>query len=97
MKSWRDAWRDGQLAGATASVLSAAVLAEASHIETGSPFTCLNSTSHWLWGAEAARHHAPSLTPLIPGITTSLKSTWMSGADWRIRSASAPLLASRTS
>ena len=61
MKSWRDAWRDGQLAGATASVLSAAVLAEASHIETGSPFTCLNSTSHWLWGAEAARHHAPSL------------------------------------
>ena len=61
MKSWRDAWRDGQQAGGTASVLSAAVLSEASRIQTGSPFTCLNSTSHWIWGGEAARHHAPSL------------------------------------
>lgn len=67
MKSWRDAWRDGNLAGTFASVLSAAVLAEASRRETGSPFACLNATSHWIWGDEAAKHQSPSIRYTVNG------------------------------
>ena len=67
MKGWDDAWRDGNQSGAIASLLSAAVLAEASRRETGSPFTCLNATSHWIWGDEAARHRAPSLRRTAAG------------------------------
>ncbi len=61
MKSWRQAWKDGNEAGATASLLSAAVLAVASKRETGSPFACLNATSHWIWGDGAACHQEASL------------------------------------
>ena len=61
MKSWQLAWRHGIQAGGVASVQSAAALALASSREAGSPFACLNATSHWLWGDEAARHQAASL------------------------------------
>jgi hypothetical protein len=61
MKTWEDALRDGHRAGIIASLLSAAVLAEASRREARSPFACLNATSHWVWGDEAARHQAPTL------------------------------------
>ena len=56
MKSWRLALGDGCRSGAVASLLSAFVLAIASRSETGSPFACLNATSHWLWKDESARH-----------------------------------------
>ncbi len=61
MKRWEQAWRDGNQSGTIASLLSAAVLAEASRRETGSPYACLNATSHWIWGDEAARQQAPTL------------------------------------
>jgi hypothetical protein len=67
VKRWAQAWRDGNRSGALASLLSAAVLAEASRRETGSPFACLNSTSHWIWGDEAARHEAASLSHTAAG------------------------------
>ena len=61
MKPWRRAWNDGNEAGAVASLLSAAVLALASRREAGSPYACLNATSHWIWGDGAAGHQGPSL------------------------------------
>ena len=61
MKTWRRAMVDGAAVGAVASVLSTAVLAAASRRETGSWSACLNATSHWAWGDEAARHLEPSL------------------------------------
>jgi hypothetical protein len=61
MKSWRHALDAGTRAGAVASLLSAAVLALASKREAGSPYACLNATSHWIWGDEAAVHQGPSL------------------------------------
>jgi hypothetical protein len=67
VKSWRAAWHDGNQAGALASLLSAAVLAEASRRETGSPFACLNATSHWIWGGEAAGHQSFSLRYTVNG------------------------------
>ena len=67
MKPWDQAWRGGNQSGAIASLLSAAVLAQASRRETGSPFACLNATSHWIWGDEAARHQAPSLSHTAAG------------------------------
>jgi len=61
MKPWRRAWDDGTTAGAVASILSASVLALASKKEAGSACSCLNATSHWIWGDGAALHDAPSL------------------------------------
>jgi hypothetical protein len=61
MKSWRHALDAGTRAGAVASLLSAAVLALASKREAGSPYACLNATSHWIWGDDAAGHQGPSL------------------------------------
>ena len=52
---------DGAAVGAVASVLSTAVLALASRRATGSWSACLNATSHWVWGDEAADHLEPSL------------------------------------
>lgn len=37
------------------------MLAAASRRETGSWSACLNATSHWIWGDEAAEHLEPSL------------------------------------
>lgn len=67
MKDWQGAWRDGHQSGTIASLLSAAVLAEGSRRETGSPYACLNATSHWVWGDEAAAHEAPSLRHTAAG------------------------------
>lgn len=61
MKSWPQALKDGTQAGSVASLLSAGVLSLASQGETGSPYTCLNATSHWVWGDRAAGHLEPSL------------------------------------
>ncbi|HZH06071.1 MAG TPA: hypothetical protein VEY69_05290 [Lautropia sp.] len=61
MKPWRRAWYDGNEAGAVASLLSAAVLALGSRREAGSPYACLNATSHWIWGDGAAGHQGPSV------------------------------------
>lgn len=67
MKPWDHAWHDGHQSGTIASVLSAVVLAEGSRRETGSPWACLNATSHWIWGDEAARHEAPSFSHTAAG------------------------------
>ena len=67
MKDWKVASRDGAQAGTIASLLSAGVLAEASRREAGSPFACVNATSHWIWGDQAARHQTPSLRHSVTG------------------------------
>lgn len=78
MKPWASALKDGCRSGAVASVLSAGVLALASRAETGSPYACLNATSHWVWGDRAAGHSEPCLryTALGYGIHHAASCFW---------------------
>lgn len=66
MITWKQAWREGAVAGSLASLLSAAYLAVAGgrRGETAAP---LNAVSHWFFGDRALREDEPSLLYTVTG------------------------------
>jgi hypothetical protein len=58
--AWRQALREGLVAGSLASLLSTAVLAAAGRRDAGSAWAPVNAVSHWLWGREALEQDEPS-------------------------------------
>jgi hypothetical protein len=61
MNSWKQALRDGALAGSVASVLSTVALVLSGQQRERKPVAPVNATSHWVWGDPALREDRPSL------------------------------------
>jgi len=53
---WRGTLLRGLFSGTLASLISTAIIARRSVVETGSPFSGTDATSHWIWGEKAQRH-----------------------------------------
>lgn len=70
MNSWKNALREGAVAGTFASILSTAVLATAGRRQAGSAVAPTNAVSHWLWGEESLRAQRPSLRHTLIGYLT---------------------------
>jgi hypothetical protein len=68
--NWGRVLRNSVISGASASLLSTAVLALRGQREAGSPFAPTNAVSHWLWGERAARADKPSLRHTLLGYLT---------------------------
>jgi hypothetical protein len=64
---WRDALREGAIAGSAAGVASAAALALAGRRQDGAAAAPANATSQWLWGDRALREDRPSLRHTATG------------------------------
>lgn len=69
MTSWKQALREGAVAGSLASVLSAAYLALAGD-RRGQPAAPLNAVSHWFFGDRALREDEPSVLFTVTGYLT---------------------------
>lgn len=67
MHSWRDALREGVVAGTAASLASAAALALAGRREDGRAAAPLNAVSHWFFGRKAFRKDGPSARHTLTG------------------------------
>lgn len=67
---WREALREGAVAGTVAGVLSTVVLALAGRWQAGSAAAPVNAASHWLWGDESLREDAPTWRHTLPGFLT---------------------------
>lgn len=59
-ENWKQALREGAIAGSCASVASAAALLAAGRHNGQHPAAPVNAVSHWLWGDPALRRDAPS-------------------------------------
>lgn len=60
MDPWKDAVREGVLAGSVASVLSAAALVAGGIRENGAAAAPVNAISHWFWDRRALRQDGTS-------------------------------------
>lgn len=69
MTTWKQALREGVVAGSLASVFSAAYLAWAGN-RRGEPAAPLNAVSHWFFGNRALREDEPSLLYTAAGYVT---------------------------
>jgi hypothetical protein len=67
MNPWKQALKEGAIAGSAASALSAAALVAAGRIENKDAAAPVNAVSHWLWGRPALRQNGPSLRFTLPG------------------------------
>jgi hypothetical protein len=68
--AWRQALREGAVAGTAAGVLSTAALALAGRRETGSAAAPINAASHWLWGDASLREDRPTWRHTFAGALT---------------------------
>ena len=69
MTTWKQALREGVVAGSLASVFSAAYLAWAGN-RRGEPAAPLNAVSHWFFGNRALREDEPSMLYTATGYVT---------------------------
>lgn len=69
MTTWKQALREGVVAGSLASVFSAAYLAWAGN-RRDEPAAPLNAVSHWFFGNRALREDEPSLMYTATGYVT---------------------------
>lgn len=69
MTTWKQALREGVVAGSLASVFSAAYLAWAGN-RRDQPAAPLNAVSHWFFGNRALREDEPSLMYTATGYVT---------------------------
>ncbi len=69
MPSWKQALREGVVAGSLASFLSAAYLAWAGG-RRGTPAAPVNAVSHWFFGDRSLRRDEASLTYTLTGYLT---------------------------
>jgi len=67
---WRDALREGAVAGTAAGLLSTVVLALMGSRQAHSAAAPVNAASHWLWGDESLREDATTLKHTLPGFLT---------------------------
>ena len=67
METWKRAISRGLASGASASVLSTAVLAAMGRREAGSTSAPTNAISHWVWGDQAFDRDRPSLRYTLTG------------------------------
>jgi hypothetical protein len=67
MSAWKQALREGVLAGSVASVLSAAALLMAGRRENGHAAAPVNAISHWVWDRPALRANRPNLRHTLVG------------------------------
>jgi hypothetical protein len=67
--SWKQALREGAVAGSIASVLSAGWLAWRGQVR-GEPAAPVNAVSHWFFGDRALRQDEPSLLYTLTGYLT---------------------------
>ena len=67
MSPWKQALKEGAIAGTAASALSAAALVAAGRVENKDAAAPVNAVSHWLWGRPALRQNGPSLRFTLPG------------------------------
>jgi hypothetical protein len=67
MHPWKQALREGAIAGSVASLASTAALAAAGRRENGEAVAPVNAISHWLWGDPALRKDGASLRHTLAG------------------------------
>jgi hypothetical protein len=67
MSPWKQALREGVLAGSVASILSAAALLFAGRRENGHAAAPVNAISHWVWDRPALRADHPSWRHTLVG------------------------------
>jgi len=65
MEPWKTAWRRGLVGGAGASLVSTAIMSVLG--QRSSAWAPTNAVSHWIWGDQAFRQHAPSTRYTLPG------------------------------
>lgn len=69
-KLWRQALREGAVAGSAASLLSTAALAALGPRQAGSVPGPLNAASHWLWGDQSLREDGSTWRHTLTGLLT---------------------------
>jgi hypothetical protein len=67
---WKQALREGAVAGTAASVLSTAALGALGALQDGQAAAPLNAVSHWLWGDESLQRDRPSWRHTLVGYLT---------------------------
>lgn len=67
MSPWKQALREGAIAGSVASVASAAALVVAGRHENGHAAAPVNAISHWIWDRPALYKNRPSLRHTLVG------------------------------
>jgi hypothetical protein len=67
MDEWKQAVREGAIAGSIASLASTAALALAGRHENGDSAAAVNAISHWFWDQRALRADGPSLRHTLTG------------------------------
>lgn len=67
MSHWKQALREGAIAGSVASMASAAALLVAGRRENGHAAAPVNAISHWVWDRPALRRDRPSLRHTLVG------------------------------
>jgi hypothetical protein len=67
MGAWKQALKEGALAGSVASLSSAAALAVAGRIENGDAAAPVNAVSHWFWDRPALRKNGTNLRHTLTG------------------------------
>jgi hypothetical protein len=67
---WKQALREGAVAGSAASLLSTAALAALGRRQAGSVPGPLNAASHWLWGEESLRENRFTWRHTLTGLLT---------------------------
>jgi len=70
LAAWRQALREGAVAGTTASLLSTLALLALGRRQAGSAAAPLNAASHWLWDEEALHADRPSWRHTLVGYLT---------------------------
>lgn len=67
---WKQALREGAVAGTAASILSTAALGALGALRDGKAAAPLNAVSHWLWGDESLQRDQPSWRHTLVGYLT---------------------------
>lgn len=67
MTSWKQALREGAIAGSIASLLSTAALVIAGRRQVRDGAAPVNAISHWFWHPQALREDGPSLRHTVSG------------------------------
>jgi hypothetical protein len=67
MSPWKQALREGTIAGSVASIASTAALLVAGRGENGHAAAPVNAISHWVWDHPALRQDGPSLRHTLIG------------------------------
>lgn len=67
---WRQALREGAIAGTLGGLLSTAALAVCGWRTSRAPVAPINAVSHWAWGDEALAADRPSVRHTLTGLVT---------------------------